>query len=357
MKKVKVVVRDEKDDYEKIGNIYYDPLQGYTGVEKLYHKLKNSGITRKQIQDFLKKQELYQVNQQPSSQGSFIPYYPLQEFQIDLIYLEDKHLNKASYGFCCIDVFSKKADIELMKKRDEETTIQAMKAILKRMGIPEMIYCDEGSEFNNKGFLALMKENDIEIVFTMRHAPVIERFNRTIKSMLSKYLQASNSKTITNVLPVLLENYNNSYHKTIKMAPNEVNEENIDEVFESIYNASKIVPREEIKVGDKVRVLIKEKAHDKKYKQRWSTDVHTITKISDHYYHVSGSSKRYLRAYLMKVDKAETRKVTPMLEGTNEGHLKALATAQKIPTNQTTHEPLAKTRDKRETKPRKILDL
>ena len=131
-------------------------------------------------------------------------------------------MNQAAYGLCCIDAFSKVADIELMKKRTQADTVAAMSAIFKRMEPPKMIYCDEGSEFDNKSFKELMKKHDIELLFTITHAPIVERFNRTIKQMIHKYLQSTNTKTITNVLPRMLKNYNNSYHSTIEMAPNEV---------------------------------------------------------------------------------------------------------------------------------------
>src|SRR5690606_15641065 len=114
-----------------------------------------------------------------------------------------------------------KADVELLKKKSAAQVTEAMEAILKRMGNPEYIYCDEGSEFSNAKFKKLLDDNGIQLIFTLTHAPIVERFNRTLKEMLFKYLQSTNSKTITNVLPKILDNYNNSYHKTIQMAPNE----------------------------------------------------------------------------------------------------------------------------------------
>ncbi len=90
-----------------------------------------------------------------------------------------------------------------------------MSEILKRMGIPKFIYCDEGTEFNNEQFLNLMKENGIEVIFSLTHAQMVERLNRTIKELLYKFLQSTGTKTITNVLPKIIQNYNNSYHSTI----------------------------------------------------------------------------------------------------------------------------------------------
>jgi len=110
-----------------IRKTYYNPEEGFVGIDKLYRKLKPQGVSRADIIQFLKKQEVYQVNKKNNrKQGSFIPRYPYQEFQIDLIYLDDSHLNKASYGLCCIDAFSKKADVQLMKKRTKEETVDAM---------------------------------------------------------------------------------------------------------------------------------------------------------------------------------------------------------------------------------------
>ena len=57
------------------------------------------------------------------------------------------------------------------------------------MGKPESVYCDEGSEFNNAMFKKLMNDNKIEIIFTLGHAPIVERYNRTLKDLINKYLK------------------------------------------------------------------------------------------------------------------------------------------------------------------------
>ena len=320
----------EKDNVDElIESVYYSPKTGYIGVNKLYEKLKPYGITQNKIRDFLRKQSLYQIHQSPPM-GSFVPHYPLQEFQIDLIYLENKNLNNNAYGLTCIDAFTKKADIELLKKKDETNIIQAMKNILKRMGIPDMIYCDEGSEFTSNAFKKLCDENDIELILSLRHASICERFHRTFKALLYKYLEASKSKTITNVLPDLLHNYNTSYHRTIGMTPEEAcKPENTNTVYENIFNASTTVFRPEIKVGDKVRVLLKEiGVQTKKYKPQYSETIYTVEKIMRPYYYVNNITKGYLRAYLMKVpDGTVNKDVDPSeyLKGTKEEHIKELS--------------------------------
>ena len=52
-------------------------------------------------------------------------------------------------------------------------------------------------------------------------ALVIERFNRTLKYKMYKYFTANNTYKYVDVLPDLINEYNNHKHSTIKMTPTE----------------------------------------------------------------------------------------------------------------------------------------
>lgn len=211
-----------------------------------------------------------------------------------------------------------------MKRKSAPETTKAMGEILKRMGIPKFIYADEGLEFNNEQFLNLMKGHGIEVIFTLTHAPMVERLNRTIKELLYKYLQSTGTKTITNVLPKIIQNYNNSYHSTIQMSPNEVSEENQEQVYNNIVSKANIKLREQINVGDKVRVQLKKKSFTKGYKPKFSKEVYTIDAKEGQYYIINDLNRKYLRAFLQKVGEVEVG-ISPVdLTGTQEGHLKEL---------------------------------
>ena len=308
---------------ELIRKTYYDPETGFTGVDKLYRILKSKGVTKKQIQDFLKKQEIYQTSKKNTGKmASFIPQYPLQELQLDLIYLENKHLNKARYGLVAIDPFTKKATVELLKKKSATDVTEAMKKVFDELGIPEMVYTDEGSEFVNKDFHELMDQNKVKHITTLRHASVAERFNRTLKELLYKYLQSTSSKTITNVLPKILKNYNNSYHKTIGMAPNDVNVDNLSEVWENIKKHSVRHYRPLLNPGDKVRIQLKEKSFNKGYKPKFSKEIYTVDGKDGMYYRINGLNRLYLRAFLQLVKQSEKNPYAADLEGTREQQIK-----------------------------------
>ena len=48
-----------------LGKIYYSPKFGYQGADKLYKKAQefDPEITKKEVSEFLKEQEIYQLNE------------------------------------------------------------------------------------------------------------------------------------------------------------------------------------------------------------------------------------------------------------------------------------------------------
>ena len=53
-------------------------------------------------------------------------------------------------------------------------------------------------------------------------ASVIERFNRTLKERLYRYLTAANTLKFVDVLPQVVQGYNTSWHRSIGRAPQDV---------------------------------------------------------------------------------------------------------------------------------------
>ena len=50
---------------------------------------------------------------------------------------------------------------------------------------------------------------------------MVERFNRTLKGRMYRYFTPNQTKRWVDVLQDLVANYNTSYHRTIKMTPEE----------------------------------------------------------------------------------------------------------------------------------------
>ncbi len=61
------------------------------------------------------------------------------------------------YALVCVDIFTKKADLQPMKDKESTICDKALKKVFDRFRIPETIYSDEGSEFTNNSFIQLFK--------------------------------------------------------------------------------------------------------------------------------------------------------------------------------------------------------
>ena len=66
-----VVETDNINTKDKLIELaYYNPITGFVGADKLYHKLKSQGITRKDILHFLKRQEIVQITRKNTEKGN-----------------------------------------------------------------------------------------------------------------------------------------------------------------------------------------------------------------------------------------------------------------------------------------------
>jgi len=66
-------------------------------------------------------------------------------------------------------------------------------------------------------------------------AAVVERYNRTLKTKMFKYFSHKNTLRYIDVLQDLVDSYNNTYHRSIGMAPNEVTSKNEGLIRSQLY--------------------------------------------------------------------------------------------------------------------------
>ena len=102
---------------------------------------------------------------------------------------------------------------------------------------PINLQTDDWKEFYNKTFQALMKQHGIHHFSTSgdTKASVVEQFNHTLKQRLYRYFTLKNTLKFVPILQDLLRGYNRSYHRSIKMAPNQVTLANSTELWETLY--------------------------------------------------------------------------------------------------------------------------
>ncbi len=117
---------------------------------------------------------------------------------------------------------------------------------------------DKGNEFINKKFQDLLKKNNIYWFSNNSNlkASIVERFNRTLKTKMLRYLTEMGHKRWKDVINYLVYNYNNSYHRSIKMTPVEGSiKENESTVYKNLHGESEMFKKSnKFNVGDKVRI-------------------------------------------------------------------------------------------------------
>ena len=277
---------------ELLQNLYNDASLGLTTGQKLYNYLKSNGetgYTLSKVNEFLKSLEVNQVLTKRRGDISFVAEGPLQQFQIDLIYMPKSWFNNGyKYIFACVDVFSKKADMIPLKDREQTTTTKAFEKILNNLGIPKTIYSDQGSEFKNNTFQKLLDKHNIKIIFALGHAPFVESFNKTMKNRMMKYMKLKNTDNWAKIMNPVLDAYNNSPHSATKIAPNKVNKDNEVQVLMNISKRAKKGTYPVLNIGDDVRVPIIHKVH-KGYKDSFSMEMHKVEDKNRGLYTVDGS--------------------------------------------------------------------
>ena len=182
--------------------------------------------------------------------------------------LISKHNKGIRYLLCVIDLFSKYAWVVPLKDKKGVSIVNAFQKILdssKRK--PNKIWVDQGSEFYNNVFNKSLKDNDISMYSTYNEGKsvVAERFIRTLKN---KHMTAISKNVCFNVLDNIVDEHNNTYHKTIKMKPIDVKNE-----YLAKYNEESNEKYPKSKVGDHVRILKYRNIFAKGYAHNWSEEI------------------------------------------------------------------------------------
>ena len=141
---------------------------------------------------------------------------------------------------------------------------------------------DGGSEFTNKIVQNLFKQKKIHFFITHNatKASVVERFNRTLKTKMWKYFTEMNTKRYIDVIDKLMQSYNRTWHRSIKMEPAAVTTDNQSQVWQTLYgNSTRFSPKCSFKIGDTVRISREKFRFEKGYEQNWTREIFTICKI------------------------------------------------------------------------------
>jgi hypothetical protein len=296
----------------ELAKLYYDPSTGLSGIDAIYKRVKALGLklSKADIADFIRRQETSQVFHRRKVRHYYplISYSPFSRVQIDLMDVSQlTYWNPGvKFLFCCVDVYSRYAFVLPIKNKGESEVLKAFKTIVEsieelRGFAPVQVDSDREASFLSHAFKDYCDDNligqkllDID---DYKGTAVVDRFIRTLRELINKYLVAYNTKSYLDVLQELVVNYNTRVNQGIKTTPSDASEK---PEFEKLYwslvekKISKAKAGADsgnyhaLDVGEKVRVMIRlRKVFDKGTASPWSKSIHTVSKMEGGLYYVS----------------------------------------------------------------------
>ena len=153
---------------------------------------------------------------------------------------------------CIIDIFSKHAWVAPLKDKKGVSIVNAFQSTLKDSNRkPNKIRVDKGSEFYKNSFIKWLQDNDIAKYSTYNEGKsvVAEKFIRTLKNKIYKYMTSISKHMYLDKLDDIVNEDNNTYHRTIKMKPINVKDNTYINIGKEVNDKD---PK--FKVGDHVRI-------------------------------------------------------------------------------------------------------
>ena len=281
------MTRKKQNPQERVRKVYYDAKQpgSFGGVTPLARVLKQNRNETKKWLSFEDAYTLHKPVRRKFQRRRTIVGGLDHQWQADLIDVQKLKKNNKGNVFLltCIDVFSKYAWVVPLKDKTGGALVRAFRAIFASGRKPLKLQTDKGTEFKNRLMQKLLREENIDFFTTENEdikAAVVERFNRTLKERLWRYFTKTKDTRYLDVLPNVVDAYNHSFHNSIQRAPVEVNAENQEDVWQSLYGrGGDETKRKNLKVGDRVRISKARRVFKKGYLPSWTSELFTVNAV------------------------------------------------------------------------------
>ena len=265
--------------------VYYkaNSSGSYGGVNRL-KKASEAPVSK--VKKWLKMQDAYTLHApviRKFHRRRTIVSGPYHQYQMDLIDLSRIKKENDGHVFIltCIDVFSKMGYAVPLKNKTSAAMIEGFEEIMRQAPKPMYIQSDKGTEFLNRPFQKMLKDENIRF-FTSENedikCSIVERFNKNLKGRLYRYFTKHDTLRYIDILQDMIKGYNRSYHRSIKLAPIEVDAKNQEQVWHNLYEPRYPKPCH-LQVGDHVRISKARRSFQKGYLPGWSQELFTVSHV------------------------------------------------------------------------------
>ena len=286
----------------RLKKIYYNPSHPASlgSARALAHAAK---VPLKKTKEWLQKQDTYTLHRMARKRYPTRKYYVNSiddQWQMDLADMNQLQSQNNNYRYIltCVDILSRYGWARPLKTKGGDEVAKAIEDIFTTSNRkPKRIQTDQGKEFYNAPVLRLLRESNIEL-FSVKSpvkSAIVERWNRTIKTKLWKLFTSRNNNRWLEDLPKIVNAYNNSHHRTIKMKPKDVTVDNAMIVWERLYGKDDRYKNtiKNIEKGDLVRISKAKGQFEKGYLPNWSREEFIVDKVNDKFLPSMVSLKDY----------------------------------------------------------------
>ena len=284
---------------EYLKKIYFNPEEpgSFEGVDKLYKRVKKDGkfkISRNRIKKWLQNQLSYSLNKHVNrnfKRGKVLVAGIDDQFEADLASMADfsSENDGFKYLLVVIDVFSRFGWVEPLKNKSADNIVIAFNKILSEGRKPRRLRTDAATDFTSKKFQNLLKENEINHFTTHneKQANYVERFIKTIKTKIRRYMSEKRMNRYIDILPKIVNSYNKTWHSGILSEPINVTKQNEKQLWWQMYWPNLKFKKEQSRrkknkfaynVGDKVRISQLRTSFQREYDNKWTYEIFKITR-------------------------------------------------------------------------------
>lgn len=325
---------------DKIARIYYDPRNPASlgGAGRLTsEKIRLNVSARKNAIEWLRGQDAYTIHRTARKRfprRQTIVSGMNEQLQTDLIDVQKYKESNDGYRFIltAIDVFSKKAWAVPIRSKTAGNVTTALKRVFKNSSF-RSCQSDKGSEYLNRTVQQFFAENEVKHFTTENNdikASVVERFNRTLQETLHRWMTYTDSDRYIDALEDIVNAYNSRVHRSIGIAPNDVNLDNQEEIWWRLYPPVIDKQRSSLKRGQFVRISKNKLAFEKGYGGSWSGEIYRVTEVKETLppvYEIEDMNGEkitgtFYENELQRVEKPKTYKIEKILRTKRSGNKK-----------------------------------
>lgn len=295
------------DQRSYLKKVYFDlksPV-AFSGFEKVWRYIKSDKsriqkglkLRKSQLKDWLLQQDEYtsyfpaiRKFKRPKTISPFVDYIWGSDVAYMLPFSESN--DNFAYFVVFVDIFSRYAFAEPLKTLKARSMLSAMHDVFENRQ-PQVLFTDAGSEYVNRSTQKYLKDKSIRHYISRNEKKVAhaERFIKQIKRKLVQYMKYTNTHRWVDVLDDVVNAYNNSYHRVIKMTPAQASEKDKNfDVWNNQYFQEAVkhkLPSQKrrrqrnkkfkFSKGDRVKVSTLKRQFQREYNERFSTETFTIT--------------------------------------------------------------------------------